>query len=72
MHGVQTPSEMPTLLDLQFLSLTEGRLMQCIELRTDDGRCLFRIDRAQFEVLEENMGDGFDMGDVDEEALEAV
>lgn len=31
---------------------------------------LFRIDRAMLEVLEENMEEGFDMDNIDEEALE--
>ena len=57
--------------DLQSLSLADGRLMQCLEVRMEDCIYLFRIDRAMLEVLEENMDDDFDIGDVDEDALEA-
>lgn len=57
--------------DLQLMNLADGRSMSCLEVRTADCIYLFRIDRAMLEVLEENMDDSFDLGDVDEDALEA-
>ncbi|MCH1583240.1 MAG: hypothetical protein L7S63_08985 [Flavobacteriales bacterium] len=38
-------------------------------IRKEDIVYLFRIDRAMLEVLEENMDEGFDMENIDEEAL---
>ena len=57
--------------DLQLMNLADGRSMSSLEVRTADCIDLFRIDRAMLEVLEENMDDNFDLGDVDEDALEA-
>lgn len=56
--------------DLQLMNLADGRSMSCLEVRTEEYIYLFRIDRAMLEVLEENMDDNFDLGDVDEDALE--
>jgi DNA-directed RNA polymerase subunit delta len=51
--------------DLQSMTLADGRLMRCLEIRTDEVLYLFRIDRAMLEVLEEGMEEGFDMGNID-------
>ena len=56
--------------DLQSINLSDGRIMRCLEIRTDEAIYLFRIDRAMLEVLEENMDEGFDLDNIDEEALE--
>ncbi len=56
--------------DLQSMTLADGRLMRCLEIRTDEVLYLFRIDRAMLEVLEESMEEGFDLGNVDEDNLE--
>lgn len=56
--------------DLQSMNLADGRIMRCLEVRTDEVIYLFRIDRAMLEVLEENMDEGFDLENVDGEALE--
>lgn len=55
--------------DLQSLNLADGRIIRCLEIRSEDIIYLFRIDRAMLEVLEENMDEGFDMENIDEEAL---
>lgn len=56
--------------DLQLVNLANGQTMTCLEIRTEGCIYLFRIDRAMLEVLEETMDDSFDLGDVDEEALD--
>jgi DNA-directed RNA polymerase subunit delta len=56
--------------DLQSLTLADGRIIRCLEIRTDEVIYLFRIDRAMLEVLEEAMDEGFDLENVDDETLE--
>ncbi len=56
--------------DLQSLNLADGRIIRCLEIRTDEVIYLFRIDRAMLEVLEETMDEGFDLENLDGEAFE--
>lgn len=56
--------------DLQSMNLADGRIMRCLEIRTEEVIYLFRIDKGMIEMLEENMDESFDLGSVDEEALE--